>query len=69
MKKLVTLIFLILMTGVAFADSQPTQPAWLNYYAGVMPVRNSFPVSTITSGASTFVRFKTFATTKTGGLK
>ncbi len=60
MKKLLPLLLLITLTGISSADRLPKQPAWMQF-AGTMPVRNSFPVTTVTSGASRQVQFKTYA--------
>lgn len=68
MKQFLTAV-LILLACQVLGPQAVQQPEWLHYYARVMPVRNSFPVSTVTSGASTVVRFKTVAKVKTGGLR
>ncbi|MDA8082280.1 MAG: hypothetical protein M0024_01315 [Nitrospiraceae bacterium] len=60
MKKLLPLLFLTILTGISSADRLQQQPAWMQF-AGMTPVRNSFPVTTVTSGASRKVRFKTYA--------
>lgn len=60
MKKLLPMLFLIILPGISSADRLPQRPAWMQF-AGTTPVRNSFPVTTVTSGASRQVHFKAYA--------